>query len=186
MGSALSGFRPVQALEKPGAGTSASWPLDWPDGYLKGSTMRRSPESCRPNCCTRLLLLAVFLAYFCVLPAMAQKAQGTNAGTPKYDSQTETTVKGTVEELKLPAKANEIAHLMVKSGAETFDVYLCPKSFLDDVSLSFTKGEEIAVTGSKVKLDEADMVLAREVAKGNDTVMLRDPKGVPVWNWQKK
>ena len=117
---------------------------------------------------------------------MAQKAQGTNAGTPKYDSQTETTVKGTVEELKLPAKANEIAHLIVKSGSETVDVYLCPKSFLDDMSLSFTKGEEIAVTGSKVKLDEADMVLAREVAKGNDTVMLRDPKGVPVWNWQKK
>ena len=148
--------------------------------------MRGSPKACPPNSCARLLFLAVFLAHFCALPAIAQKAQGTNAGTPKYDSQTETTVKGTVEELKLPAKANEIAHLMVKSGAETFDVYLCPKSFLDDMSLSFTKGEEIAITGSKVKLDGADVVLAREVAKGNDTVNLRDKQGVPVWNWQKK
>ena len=37
----------------------------------------------------------------------------------------------------------------------------------------------------KVKEGEADMILAREVVKGTDTLVLRDAKGVPVWSWRK-
>jgi hypothetical protein len=153
---------------------------------MKGRTMHRSGESGLPNFCRKLLFLAAFLAIFGLLPANGQKAQGADASAPKYDLHTETTVKGTVEEVKLPAKGSEIAHLMVKSGTETVDVYLCPKSFLDDMGLTFSKGEEIAVTGSKVKQSGADIVLARDVVKGNDNVTLRDSKGDPVWSWQKK
>jgi hypothetical protein len=54
------------------------------------------------------------------------------------------------------------------------------------MGVGFSKGDEIAVTGSKVKQDGADLVLAREVVKGNDTLVLRDDKGNPVWNWQRK
>jgi hypothetical protein len=46
---------------------------------------------------------------------------------------------------------------------DTADVYLCLKSFLDDMGVSFSKGDEIALTGSKVKQGEADLILAREV-----------------------
>jgi hypothetical protein len=52
--------------------------------------------------------------------------------------------------------------------------------------VGFSKGDEIAVTGSKVKQDGADLVLAREVVKGNVTLVLRDDKGNPVWTWQRK
>ncbi|HZM10909.1 MAG TPA: hypothetical protein VFC15_11940 [Candidatus Limnocylindrales bacterium] len=148
--------------------------------------MHDSGESSMPNFCKKLVLLAAFLALSGLLPASAQKAQGADAGVPKYDLHTETTVKGTVEEVKLPPKGSEIAHLMVKNETESVDVYLCPKSFLDDMGLTFSKGEEIAVTGSKVKQNGADIVLAREVAKVNDKVTLRDNKGDPVWSWQKK
>jgi hypothetical protein len=94
-------------------------------------------------------------------------------------------MKGTVEELKLPTKehAKDVAHLMVKSGTDTIDIYLCPKSFLDDMGATFVKGDEVAVTGSKVKQDSGDLILAREVAKGTDTLTLRDDKGKPVWDW---
>jgi hypothetical protein len=93
-------------------------------------------------------------------------------------------MKAIVEELKLPAKPHEVAHLLVKIGADTADVYLCPKSFLDDMGVTFSKGDEIGITGSKVKQGEADLILAREVAKGTDTLILRDNKGNPVWNWR--
>ena len=48
--------------------------------------------------------------------------------------------------MKLPPKGSEkeIAHLLVKDGANSVDVYLCPKSFFDDMGMSFTKGDEIA------------------------------------------
>jgi hypothetical protein len=45
--------------------------------------------------------------------------------------------------------------------------------------------DEIALTGSKVKQGEADLILAREVVKGADTLVLRDDKGNPVWNWHR-
>jgi hypothetical protein len=48
----------------------------------------------------------------------------------------------------------------------------------------FAKGDEIAFTGSKVKQGDTDLVLAREVVKGTDTLVLRDQKGNPVWNWK--
>ena len=65
------------------------------------------------------------------------------------------------------------------------DVILCPKSFLDDMGVSFNKGDDIALTGSKVKQNGTDLILAREVVKGDVTLALRDDKGNPVWNWHR-
>ena len=125
------------------------------------------------------------IALLCTLPLVAQKSQETSP--PKYDVRTEDKMKGTVEELKLPPKGSEkeVAHLLVKTGTDTVDVYLCPKSFLDDMGVSFSKADEIALTGSKVKQGEVDLILAREVVKGSDTLVLRDDKGNPVWSWRR-
>jgi hypothetical protein len=149
--------------------------------------MRGSPELGLSNSFKRLLLLAASLTLL-LLPAIAQKAQGNDASAPKYDLHTETKLKATVEDVKLPPKGSEkeIVHLLVKNGTEIVDVYLCPKSFFEEMGVSFSKGDEIAVTGSKVKQEGADLVLAREVVKGNDTLVLRDDKGNPVWSWQRK
>jgi hypothetical protein len=121
-------------------------------------------------------LICVFLV------AISSFAQ---SGSPKYDNSTETKLKGTVEELKMPPNAKEIAHLLVKNGTDTLDLYLCPKSFMEDMGVSFAKGDEVAFTGSKVKQGEAELILAKEVVKGTDTLILRDDKGNPVWNWKK-
>ncbi|MGA9811400.1 MAG: hypothetical protein WBQ64_01405 [Terriglobales bacterium] len=141
--------------------------------------------ACRIECsCSHrsriFLLLAV--GVFLVASAGAQKA--ARPVLPKYDLQAETKIKGTIEEIKLPPKGSEkeIAHLLVKNGADTVDVYLCPKAFMDAMGMEFSKGDEISLTGSKIKQGEADLVLAREVVKGNDTFALRDAKGNPVWN----
>lgn len=106
-------------------------------------------------------------------------------GAPKYDASTETKVKGTIEDLKIPDKGHEkeIVHLTMKNGDETVDIYLCPKSFMDDMGISFSKGDEITFTGSKIKQDGVDMMLAREIVKGQDTLVFRDDKGKPVWGW---
>jgi hypothetical protein len=145
--------------------------------------MRNASESIPSSGSGRFLFLAVvFVAAFLTI-MVAQKA----TSSPKYDPQSEAKMKGTVDEVKLPPKGSEkdAAHLMVKNGANLVDIYLCPKSFLDDMGMSFAKGDEIALTGSKIKAEGADLVLAREVIKGNDTVVLRDEKGNPVWDWHR-
>jgi hypothetical protein len=141
--------------------------------------MRDSAEFCR------ILFLTSLLAALSLVPMLGQK--NPEPSPPKYDVHTETKMQVTVEEVKLPPKGSEkeIAHLLVKNATESVDVYLCPKSFLDDMGVSFAKGNDIALTGSKVKQGEADLVLAREVVKGTDTLVLRDEKGNPVWNWHR-
>ena len=130
---------------------------------------------------SRRILLLLSIGLFLVSFAGAQKA--AKAHGPKYDLQTETKIKGTIDEVKLPPKGSEkeIAHLLVKNGADTVDVYLCPKTFMDDMGMDFTKGDEISLTGSKIRQGEADLFLAREVVIGNNTFALRDGKGEPVW-----
>ena len=102
---------------------------------------------------------------------------------PKYDASTETKVKGVVQELKFvpPTGAKSFAYLTLKSGTDTIEVVLCPKSFLDDMGASFKPADEVEVTGSKAKQDGADVILAREVSKGNDVLILRFKDGKPAW-----
>jgi hypothetical protein len=121
------------------------------------------------------------IALFYAISLMAQHAQGP--GSPKYDAQTETQMKGTVDDVRLPSSTKEIVYLRMKTDpATTVEVYLCPKSFLDDMGVSFAKGDEISLSGSKVKQGDADLILAREIVKKTDTLVLRDGKGKPVWN----
>ena len=138
------------------------------------------------SCVFRRVLLA-FVAILSVDFASAQKNPANSTSSPKYDTHTETKMTATVQELKLPPKGSEeeVAHLFARNGPDTIDIYLCPQSFLADMGISFAKGDEIVLTGSKVKQGEADLILAREVVKGTDTLVLRDAKGNPVWNWHR-
>jgi hypothetical protein len=130
----------------------------------------------------------VVVAAFLVFSVGTRTARGADPAIPKYDAQTETKMKGTIEDVTLPATGHEkgIVHLVMKNGTETVDIYLCPKSFLDDMGIAFSKGDEITVTGSKVKQGESETVLAKQAEKGNDTLVLRDDKGNPVWAWSSK
>jgi hypothetical protein len=106
---------------------------------------------------------------------------------PKYDPATETTVKGTVEELKLvpPTGGKPVAYLMTKTGPDKdkdeIEIFLCPKSFLDQMGVVFKADEVIEVKGSKVKQGGADLILAREMVKGGETLTFRFQDGKPAW-----
>jgi hypothetical protein len=53
------------------------------------------------------------------------------------------------------------------------------------MGVSFSKGDAVEITLSKVKTESAEFLLAREVARGDDKLILRDGKGIPVWNWKR-
>ena len=102
---------------------------------------------------------------------------------PKYDPATETKLKGVVEELKFvpPSGGKPLAYLVIKSGADTLQVFLCPKAFLDQMGTTFNPQDKVEITGSKVKQDGEDLILAREVDKGDDMLTLRFKDGKPAW-----
>jgi hypothetical protein len=134
--------------------------------------MERAMTACSPIHKNVLRIAIVLLA----ASALAQSP-------PKYDKATETKVKGIVAEFKLvpPAGGKPVAYLVLKSGESTIDIFLCPKSFLEEMGVAFKPSDEIQVTGSKVKQESADLILAREVVKGGDTVTLRFGDGKPAW-----
>ena len=135
------------------------------------------------------LAVILFLGALWATPGIAQKepAQNEPAVAPKYDVATETTLKGNIDELKEETSAKGPSlHLMVKAGSEVTEVYLCPNAFLQEMAFNFAKGDQLQVVGSKVKVGEADVILAREITRGNETLTLRDKKGNPVWMPLKK
>ncbi len=124
------------------------------------------------------------LSYFAAIVLVATSAL---AQAPlKYDRATETTVKGMVGELKLvpPTGGKSIAYLVTKTGADkdkdVIETFLCPKKFLDQMGIAFTPNEEVEIKGSKVKQDGTDLILAREMVKGGETLTFRFEDGKPV------
>jgi hypothetical protein len=120
-----------------------------------------------------------------IVPMFAQTA----AAPPNYDSKTETTTKGVIEEIKTltVGKRTDYTEAIVKSGDDKIEIYLSPKPFQDEMGINFAKGDEISVTGSRVKQEgdkqePTSVILAREIVKGTDTLMFRDDKGKPVWD----
>jgi len=131
--------------------------------------------------------LLLHLAVAGLLTAAAFSQAPPKVSSPKYDRATETTLKGTVEELRLvpPSGTKPIAYLLTQTGPDkskdTIQVYLCPKSFLDDLGIAFKADESIQITGSKVKQDGSDLILAREVVKSGETLTFRFQDGKPAW-----
>lgn len=102
---------------------------------------------------------------------------------PKYDPATETTFKAVVDQLKLvpPSGGKPVVYLVLKSNPNTGEVFLCPKSFLDDIGVSIKADDNVEITGSKVKQGEAELTLAREVVLKGETLTLRFKDGKPAW-----
>jgi len=121
--------------------------------------------------------------------ALASNTAGVPTKDPAYDPATVVNVQGIVASVKRIPSGSLLAgvHLTVKSKTDAFDVYLGPSDFLKFLKVSFPVGDQIEVTGSKVKLGNVDLILTRRVDDGYALVTLRDANGAPVWqNWSKE
>ena len=93
-------------------------------------------------------------------------------------------MKGSVEAIRQLTGPQSRAgtHLSLKTDKETIDVHVGPSWFLTQNKISFTKDERIEVTGSRVKFENSDALIAREIKKGEKTITLRNAQGIPVWS----
>jgi DNA/RNA endonuclease YhcR with UshA esterase domain len=110
-------------------------------------------------------------------------AQGRSGGN--YNSATETTVTGTVESVKnlpSPGRGGGGLHLMLAVPTGPIEVHVGPASFVSSKNVTFTKGDALTVVGSKVTIDSQEVVIAREIKKGDQVLTLRDAKGFPLWS----
>jgi hypothetical protein len=116
--------------------------------------------------------------------ASSALAQGGGRAGRLYDPSTETTLKGTVEKVSQVTGYHGWSgtHLVLRTEDRTYDVHVGPSEYLSKIGLNFSTGDQIEVTGSKVKLDGADAIIAREIKKQDKVFTLRDSQGFPRWS----
>jgi len=124
---------------------------------------------------------AMIASLVAATPLVAQRGQG---GGGNYDPTTEMTLSGTVDqvvEVPGPSGGPGGLHLMVLSDGAMIEVHLGPATYVSSQGFAFAVGDEVTLTGSKVKVGEVDAVIAREVRKGDQALVLRDEQGFPRW-----
>ena len=123
-----------------------------------------------------VVLLAAAVGYFLGPGVRPQKARTTAI----YDAATETSVSGTLAQP--PARGRMGLYLSVEqSGGGMVDVRVAPQGYLALQGFLLAQGDELEVTGSRVIVQGAQVLIAREVTKQGKTVALRDRAGHPLW-----
>lgn len=109
---------------------------------------------------------------------------GSKTKWHNYDPATETTVSGKVVEVtQHPGRgAGTGTHLLIETDGGRMEVHLGPTNFVASQNVSFAKGDAITVTGSKMRFGDSDVIIAREVKKGDSVLTLRDRQGIPKWS----
>ncbi|HSE42135.1 MAG TPA: DNA-binding protein [Acidobacteriota bacterium] len=108
-----------------------------------------------------------------------------------YDPNTAETLNGevvSIDEMK-PMQGMNCAgvHLTLKTDKETISVHLGPSWFINNQDTKIEVKESIEVKGSRIQFQDQPAIIAAEVTKGDQTLKLRDEKGVPVWSgWKRK
>jgi hypothetical protein len=142
---------------------------------------------------------AAMLSLFSVTDALAQRdvmwkgGGGWGPGTPygrRYDPRTVETISGEVVSLDrfTPNKGmGHGVHAMVKTDKETISVHLGPSWYIENQDVQIAAKDKIEVKGSRITFDGKPAIIAAEVKKGDDVLVLRDASGLPVWSgWRRR
>lgn len=130
----------------------------------------------------RMLKFLTVVAF--VLVVILILGNGAKQRAPKYNAATEVKVQGIVEEVQqfwCPINSDEGTHLMLKTDTGILQVHVAPRRFLEGNGVSFSKGDEVAVVGSRVTYEGHNAMIARKVTRGDQTFAFRQPDGSPMW-----
>lgn len=131
------------------------------------------------------------LAILVVSLAPSQQTNGQGRGAPRYDPATEITLQGIVNDVKEQDCQNcgfraAGVHLVLDTDGKTIEVRVGPAWFLQKNKYTFSKGDQLEIIGSRVQLAGDDVVLARQIRKGDSLMTLRDARGFPAWSGRRR
>ena len=102
-------------------------------------------------------------------------------GAALYNPANEVLVKGVVgkiRDLACPVSEGEMgSHLMLNTAEGAVTIHLAPGRILRSQEITFAPGDQVAVVGSKVRIQGSADVIAREITRGNEIFVMRDREG---------
>ncbi|NPV04131.1 MAG: DNA-binding protein [Syntrophaceae bacterium] len=112
---------------------------------------------------------------------------GWGTGTPynqMYNPANVETLSGEVVSIDktVPMKRMDYGvALVVKTEKETIPVHLGPGWFIERIEKPFAVGDKVEVKGVRGTFLGKPAIMAAEVKRGADVLVLRDANGVPAW-----
>lgn len=106
-----------------------------------------------------------------------------------YNPATVETISGTVTDIQavVPYKGMYSGvQIILKTEKETIPVHLGPSWYIERLDVKIAKGDAIEVKGSRISFAGKPALLAAELKKDDQTLVLRDANGIPVWaGWRR-
>ena len=97
-----------------------------------------------------------------------------------YDSSRETQIQGTVVSFTRGSDVAPIGpHATIKTSSGIVDVQLGNADTLKINNVSLAAGDSVKIVGANHNFGNGNVFLARVLQKGNQTVTLRNSKGIP-------
>ena len=122
---------------------------------------------------------AVFISgLFFAVEAGNGRGMNSDRAWRNYDPATVEKITGTVEKTGTYDRGG--VHVTLSTPSGKIDIHLGPDFYVND-KVTLKKGDIITVTGSRVKYNGADVIIARSVEKDGKTVELRHEDGTPYW-----
>lgn len=138
---------------------------------------------------TASVLFSLFLATFMLAqPGSGKRGGGWGWGSAygrMYDPNTVETVSGEVVKVEKFTPLRGMSggiHVMLKTGPEEISVHLGPAWFFENQEQQIEVKDRLEVTGSRIAFEGKPAIIAREVKKGEDILVLRNEQGIPQWS----
>lgn len=76
--------------------------------------------------------------------------------------------------------------ILLRTERETLPVHLGPGWYVERLDLKVEKGDQVEVKGARTNFQNRQVIIAREIKKGDYLLVLRDAAGIPVWaGWRR-
>ncbi|HJV35089.1 DNA-binding protein [Geomonas sp.] len=147
---------------------------------------------------TRFGILLICLSLLLATSALAASGgrwQGSGGWGPQgsygrlYDPATVESLRGSVLEVlrMTPMKGMGAGiHLKLRTETGVISIHLGPAWYIERLDTRIEKGDQLEVKGSRVTLDGKPAIIAAEVKKGDQVLLLRDDSGIPAWSgWRR-
>jgi hypothetical protein len=107
-----------------------------------------------------------------------------------YDPKTVETVSGEVVKVEQMTPMTGMGygvHLILKTAKETIPVHLGPAWYVERQDAKIEPKDQIEVKGSRITFEGKPAIIAAEIHKGDETLVLRDDAGFPAWaGWRQR
>ena len=130
------------------------------------------------------LVLILALTMACGSENQGGPGPGGGSGYDRmYDPKTVETVSGEVVSVdRIADQGMDYGlSLTLKTAQEKILVYLGPGWFIEKQNLTLAPKDQVEITGSQITFQGKPALIATQVKKGDKSLKLRDPAGIPAW-----